>query len=56
MNLFINVPVGGMRENGGGRIMQEANLIKIYFKHICKYHNVSPVQLLYANKIIKILL
>jgi hypothetical protein len=28
------------------------NLIKIYCKHICKYHNVSPVQQLYANKII----
>jgi hypothetical protein len=23
---------------------------KIYCKHTCRYHNVSPVQLLYANK------
>jgi hypothetical protein len=27
----------GRREND-----EEANLIKIYFKYICKYHNVSP--------------
>jgi hypothetical protein len=26
----------GMMENDGG-----VNLIKIYYKHICKYHNVS---------------
>jgi hypothetical protein len=23
---------------------------KIYCENICKYHNLSPVQLLYANK------
>jgi hypothetical protein len=33
--------------------MEGVNLTKIYFKQICKYHNVSPIQLLYANKIIK---
>jgi hypothetical protein len=33
--------------------MEEVNLTKIYCKHICKYHKVSPVQLLYANKIVK---
>jgi hypothetical protein len=27
------------------------NLTKIYCKHICKFHNVSLVQLLYADKI-----
>jgi hypothetical protein len=27
----------GGRENYGG-----VNLIRIYYKHICKYHNVSP--------------
>jgi hypothetical protein len=26
---------------------------KIYYKHIHKYHNVSPVRSLYANKILK---
>jgi hypothetical protein len=26
------------------------NLTKIYCNQICKYHNVAPVQLLYANK------
>jgi hypothetical protein len=39
------------REEGKTRrTMEGVNLIKIYCKHICKYHNVSPVQLLYANK------
>jgi hypothetical protein len=33
----------GKRKNDGG------GKSKIYYKHICKYHN---VQLLYANKII----
>jgi hypothetical protein len=36
----------GRENNGGG------NLTKIYCKHTCKCHNVLPVQLLYANKII----
>jgi hypothetical protein len=35
----------GMREKDGG-----VNLLKIYYKHTCKHHKVSPVQLLYANK------
>jgi hypothetical protein len=38
---------GGKRENDG------RGKSKIYCKHKCKYHNVSPVQILYANKIIK---
>jgi hypothetical protein len=35
--------------------MEGVNLIKIYYKHICKCHNVSspPAQLLYANKFFK---
>jgi hypothetical protein len=33
----------------GGRKMEGVNLTKIYCKHICKYHNVSPVQLVYVN-------
>jgi hypothetical protein len=36
---------------GEGRMMEEANLTKISSKHICKYHNESPTQLLYDNKI-----
>jgi hypothetical protein len=32
-----------MRENNG------RDEPKIYQKHVCKYHNVSPVQILYAN-------
>jgi hypothetical protein len=32
-----------MGEGGQGRMMEELNLIKIYFKHICTYHNVSPL-------------
>jgi hypothetical protein len=42
-----------LRRGGGkeGRTMKRINLTKIYFKHICKYHNVSLVRLLYANKI-----
>jgi hypothetical protein len=30
------------REGGGGRMMEGVNLTKIYYKHICKYHHVSP--------------
>jgi hypothetical protein len=37
----------GERKNRG------AGKSKMYCKHICKYHDVSPVQLLYANKIFK---
>jgi hypothetical protein len=29
---------GRMRENNG-----EINLIKIHYKHICKYHNETPL-------------
>jgi hypothetical protein len=36
---------GEMMKNNGG-----VNLIEIYCKHICKSHNVYPVQLLNANK------
>jgi hypothetical protein len=35
------------------RMMKGVNPTKIYFKHIHKYHNVPPIQILYANKIIK---
>jgi hypothetical protein len=28
---------GGKKDNDGG-----VNLIKIYYKHICKYHNTAP--------------
>jgi hypothetical protein len=37
------------REDEGER-WRRVNLIKIYCKHIYKYHNASPVKLLYANK------
>jgi hypothetical protein len=39
-------------EGGRGR-MEGGNPTKVYFKHICKYCNVSPIKLLYANKAIK---
>jgi hypothetical protein len=49
-------PVEIVLRRGGGGAKREndrgVKLTKIYFKHICKYHNVSPIQLLYANKII----
>jgi hypothetical protein len=32
--------------------MEEANLIKIYSKHLCTYHNVLPVQLI-INTVVK---
>jgi hypothetical protein len=31
---------------GGGRRMEEVNLTKIHCKHMCKYHHVSPEQIL----------
>jgi hypothetical protein len=31
--------------------MEGINPAKIFCKHICKYHNVSPVQLSYDSKI-----
>jgi hypothetical protein len=31
-----------MGKDRRGRMMEEVNLTKIYFKHIYKYHNVSP--------------
>jgi hypothetical protein len=37
----------GWRESNGG------DKSKIYCKHINKYYNVSPVQLLYANRFLK---
>jgi hypothetical protein len=37
-----------MRKSEGGD-----DLIEIYCKHICKCQNVSPIQLLFANKNIK---
>jgi hypothetical protein len=40
-------------EEGQGRMMEGINPTMIYFKHICKYHSISPVQLLHANRIIK---
>jgi hypothetical protein len=40
-----------MGDGGRGRMIRGKS--KIYCKHICKYHNVSPVQLLYANNILK---
>jgi hypothetical protein len=33
-------------------MMEGVNPTKIYFKYICKHHNVAPVQLLNANKVI----
>jgi hypothetical protein len=38
---------GGIRENDG---RDKSN---IYCKHICKYRNVPPIQLLHINKIFK---
>jgi hypothetical protein len=46
-------PVGIVLRSGEEereRTMEGVNLTKIYCKHICKYHSVSLVQLLYANK------
>jgi hypothetical protein len=40
-------------ESGSRTMMMEINLTKIYCMLTCKYQNVSPIQLLYANKIIK---
>jgi hypothetical protein len=37
-------------ELGKGRTMYGVSLTRIYCKHICKYHNVSLVQILYASK------
>jgi hypothetical protein len=34
--------VSKKEERGKGRTMEEVNPTKIYFKYICKYHNVSP--------------
>jgi hypothetical protein len=35
--------------------MEGVNLAKIYYKHIYKYHSVSPEELLYASKIKKLM-
>jgi hypothetical protein len=42
-----------LRRGEGGRrkMIEEVNPTKIYFKHIWKYHNVFPIQLLHDNKI-----
>jgi hypothetical protein len=34
----------------GGRMMEGVNPAKKYFKHICNYHNVPPVLLVYIIK------
>jgi hypothetical protein len=36
-------------------MMEWVNLTMIHCRHKCKYHNVPPVQLLYANKKFKVL-
>jgi hypothetical protein len=36
----------GKRED---RERWRVNITKMYFKHTCKYHNIFPLQLLYAN-------
>jgi hypothetical protein len=38
-----------LRSWRGGRKMERVNLATIYCKHICKYHNLFSVQLLYSN-------
>jgi hypothetical protein len=45
-------PIETIVRMGGGRIKENdggVNLTKIYSKHLCKCHNVSPVQQLYDN-------
>jgi hypothetical protein len=37
-------------EEGWGKIMEGVNLINIYYKHMCKCHNETSVQLIYNNK------
>jgi hypothetical protein len=37
IKIFIRKDRGWKRENDGG-----VNLTKLYFKHICRYHNVFP--------------
>jgi hypothetical protein len=44
----VEIIQGGRR----GRTMEAINLTMIYCKHMCKYHNGSPAQLSYANKMI----
>jgi hypothetical protein len=39
------------RRDGGWEAMM--NLIKIRYKHICKCHKETPIQLIYANKNVK---
>jgi hypothetical protein len=40
-----------MGRKGNEGVMEKVNLIKIYCKDICKYHNVSPYMTVYANQI-----
>jgi hypothetical protein len=47
IEIVLKGDVGGKGRMIGGK------LTKIYCKHICKYHNVSLLQLLYANQTIK---
>jgi hypothetical protein len=49
--IVLRMGKGGKRENDG-----RVNPTKIHCKHICKYHNVSPMQLLYTRKLYLILL
>jgi hypothetical protein len=48
--LEIVIKRGGRRERG--RMMEGVNPTKIYYKCICKYHNVSPCITIICNKII----
>jgi hypothetical protein len=36
---ILKMGVGGIKKNDGG-----ANLMKMFYKHLCKYYNVPPVQ------------
>jgi hypothetical protein len=41
---------------GVNLILEAVNLIKMYYKHICKFHNVAPpTTIIYANKNLKCL-
>jgi hypothetical protein len=39
----INDPAGIVLKREGGRMMEGMNLIKIYRKHTCEFHNVYPL-------------
>jgi hypothetical protein len=38
VEIFLRSRCRGVKENDGG-----ANLIAIYYKHVCKHHNASPM-------------